>query len=227
MRYAIHHGYLRASDDFHREKALIHAIEGVIASEEWFSKYNFSSKKALDRFSNLLWWEIEGEGPKHSFLASKTNDKSISRDRSGEIKNENPLKRPVLHVKLGQAVHAYKGIEALAFADAIIAQVEYGLKEVCSEDPSLGYDRVDVVIYASGASTFAASRVARVLKSVVSILSRHYPGRLHELTLLDLPKVLNWILRGATKIVHAETARKVHSLTMEEWQKKMAEEETK
>jgi len=63
-----------------------------------------------------------------------------------------------------------------------------------------------------GTSALSASRVAWVLKSLVSTLSHHFPGRLHELRLLDLPRVLTWIVRGVKKLVHSETARKVQSL---------------
>lgn len=214
MRYAVHHGYLKARDDAHAEKALSHAADAVVSSVDWFRKYTFASEDELKRFSHLLWWECSQDD--RPSLTTKSSE-LISRSGSVAKDGSNP-NHPVLHIKLGQAVHECKGIDAIAFADAIVSQVERGTRELCSDDPSRGYDRVDVIIDASGASTFAASRVARVLRSVVSVLSRHYPGRLHELTLLDLPRVLDWILRGATKIVHAETARKVHSLTTEEWE---------
>jgi hypothetical protein len=203
MRYAVHHGYLRAHNDAQRAKALSHAYSAVLETVDWLDTGPFASAKELQRFSHLIWWD-------HPSMAANL--------RGAHQAETKTLSRPTMHVNIGRAVHECRGPEAVAFAEAVISEVEHGIQEWCSDDPSMGYDRVDVVIYASGASTFAASRVAGILRAVVASLARHFPGRLHELTLLDLPKVLTWILRGATKLVHSETANKVHSLTLEEWQ---------
>jgi hypothetical protein len=122
----------------------------------------------------------------------------------------------VLNVDIGHAVHECRGPEAVAFANAVVTHVERAV-HTRLEDAPKGHDRVDVVVYAAGTSAFSASRAARVLRSVVTTLSHHYPGRLHELTLLDLPRVLLWLVTGAKKLVHAETAKKVVLVSSINW----------
>ncbi len=189
MRYAIHHGFLRARGDAARHRALHHAALAAAESAQWIVSYPFASDKELERFSHLIWWTIS---PGTS--------------------------RPVLNVDIGRAVHECRGPEAVAFANAVVTHVERAV-HTRLEDAPKGHDRVDVVVYASGTSAFSASRAARVLRSVVTTLSHHYPGRLHELTLLDLPRVLLWLVTGAKKLVHQETARKVVLVSSIDWKK--------
>lgn len=193
MRYAIHHGFLRAHDDSGRIRALHHAATAAAATAEWLGRYPFASDAQLERFSHLVWW-----------TEPRKEDSSAS-----------PV-RPVLHVAVGRAVHECRGPMALEFANSVVTHVQRAL-DVKLKDLPPGSDRVDVVVYAEGTSALSASRVAWVLKSVVSTLSHHYPGRLHELVLLDLPRVLTWLVKGAKKLVHAETARKVQSIPSSAW----------
>ena len=188
MRYAIHHGYLRARDDASRKRALHHAALAAAETAEWIRAYPFASDDALQRFSHLVWWT-----------------------------QPTPETRPTLHVDIGRAVHECRGPDAVAFANAVITLIERAVQHRLKNAPE-GHDRVDVVVYAAGTSAFSASRAARVLRSVVTTLSHHYPGRLHQLTLLDLPRVLTWLVKGAKKLVHKETARKVLSATSDAWQ---------
>ena len=183
MRYALHYGFLRARDASGRERALHQSAQAVAATAKWQSNYKFSSEEDLERFKHLVWW---------------TND-----DVSGRF---------VLHVAVDRAVNECRGHVAMEFANAVITQMQKVIDNHLQDDAPQGLDRVDVVVYAGGTSALSASRVAWVLKSLVSTLSHHFPGRLHELRLLDLPRVLTWIVRGVKKLVHSETARKVQSL---------------
>ncbi|KAL4531423.1 hypothetical protein Ndes2437A_g08753 [Nannochloris sp. 'desiccata'] len=189
MRYAIHHGFLRAHGDAARQRALHHAALAAAETARWIINYPFASENQLQRFSHLIWW---------------TQSPTTS--------------RPVLNVDIGRAVHECRGPEAVAFANAVVTHVERAV-HTRLEDAPKGHDRVDVVVYAAGTSAFSASRAARVLRSVVTTLSHHYPGRLHELTLLDLPRVLLWLVTGAKKLVHKETAKKVVLVSSIDWKK--------
>lgn len=179
MRYAIHYGFLRAHGEAARQSALHHSGLAAAETAQWFTAYPFASEDQLQRFSRLIWW---------------TSSPSTS--------------RPVLNVDIGRAVHECRGPEAVAFANAVVTHIEKAI-HTRLEDAPKGHDRIDVVVYAAGTSAFSASRAARVLRSVVTTLSHHYPGRLHELSLLDLPRVLLWLVTGAKKLVHKETAKKV------------------
>ncbi len=62
---------------------------------------------------------------------------------------------------------------------------------------------------ARGVTTFQATRMARTLKAVAVTLNRHYPGRLHELVLLDLPIMLRGLVVAVKGIVHPSTRDKI------------------
>lgn len=183
MRYALHYGFLRARDASGRERALHQSAQAIVATVKWQSTYQFSSDEDLERFKHLVWWS-----------------------------NDEVSGRFVLHVAVDKAVNECRGHVALEFANAVITQMQRAIETRLKDDAPQGLDRVDVVVYAGGTSALSASRVAWVLKSLVSTLSHHFPGRLHELRLLDLPRVLTWLVRGVKKLVHSETARKVQSL---------------
>ena len=187
MRYAIHHGFLRARDDAGRQRALHHATLAAAETAEWLERYPFASDAILQKFSHLVWWTQAA-----------------------------PDARAVLHVNIGRAVYECRGPEAVAFANAVVSHVERAVRYRLKDAPE-GHDRVDVVVYAEGTSAFSASRAARVLRYVVTTLGHHYPGRLHELDLMDLPKVLQWLVQGAKKLVHKETAKKVVSMQSSRW----------
>jgi len=188
MRHAIHHGFLRAKDAAGRSRALSYATSSVAHTVEWLRCHNFSTEEELERFEHLVWWGSTAS----------------------------PGERPKMHVAIGRAALECRGPEAVHFANAVITHVERAVRERLSDED--GMDRVDVVVYATGASTMSASRVGWVLKAVVLTLSRHYPGRLNDLTLLDLPKVLTVVLLGAKKIVNPATARKMRTMSSDEFQ---------
>lgn len=187
MRYAIHHGFLRARDEAGRQRALHHSALAAAETAAWLERYPFASDSELQRFSHLVWWTQTA-----------------------------PEARAVLHVNIGKAVYECRGPEAIAFANAVVSHVERAVRYRLKDAPE-GHDRVDVIVYAAGTSTLSASRAARVLRFVVTTLSHHYPGRLHELDLLDLPRVLQWLVKGAKKLVHKETAKKVVSMDSAGW----------
>ena len=185
MRYAVHHGFLRARDRAAAMRALHHAAVAAAETADWLTRYNFASDEEFERFSELIWW-TQASGP-----------------HAG---------RPTLHVDIGRAVHQCRGKAAIEFANTVVSQVERAVRTKLRDAPE-GYDRVDVVMYAQGISAMSASRAAVVMSSVVSTLSHHFPGRLHELAILDLPRMLTWLVRGAKRLVHKATARKVVSVT--------------
>lgn len=197
MRHAVHQGFLRTHDDASRARALSHAATSVAHTVEWLRRHEFASEDELQQYAHLLWWSDAAGNP------SPGNDPVIP----GQ-----PLK---LHVAIGRAVQECRGPAAVHFANAVITQVERAVTHRLRDED--GADRVDVVVYAAGTSALSASRAGWVLKAVVSTLSHHYPGRLNELVLLDLPKVLTLMVLGAKKLVHAETSRKVRSTTSQEW----------
>jgi len=184
-RYALHYGIMRVTDAEGKDLVIRDAMDAVLNSCRWFQEHRFADITEVHEFSDLIWWEYN----------PKVNE------------------RPILHVNIGQAVKECKGEKALHFANVVITLMELAVLE----SPLSGIqmrgpiDRIDVEMYAHGVSSLSASRVFWILRALVKTLSLHYPGRLHQLTLYDLPTVLNWIVTGVKRLVHEDTARKLSS----------------
>lgn len=185
MRYALHYGILRADSAASKEDVIQVASSAIKASCDWFSVHQFASVQELQEYSHLAWWKY----------SPGTDD------------------RPVLCVDIGRAVDECTGKKALHFANAIITLMELAIigSPLSGIQGHAHIDRIDVVINANGVSALSASKVFWILRAVVKTLSHHYPGRLNQLTLLDLPVVLNWIITGVKRLVHDDTARKLVS----------------
>lgn len=189
-RYAIHYGLLRTSTEAGQQMVVQDAVDGLVDSQRWFQYHAFASIEDIQKneYSGLIWWG---------------NDCAAN-------------ERPVLHVDIGKAVEVCTGRKALEFANIVITMMELavsnspyaGIPNMSDKSP---VDRIDVEIYARGTNTINASRAFWILRAVVKTMSHHYPGRLNELVLYDLPVVLNWIVLGVKKILHPDTARKVLS----------------
>jgi hypothetical protein len=182
MRFAVHHGFLCAQSPAERERALGHAAAAAAETAVWLLHHTFASDAELQKYEHLVWWDrADGAG------------------------------RPTLHVALGRAVHECRGPEAAALANVVITHVERAVRALLRDGPPASLGQVDVVVDARGATSLGASRVAWVLKAVAAALSSHYPGRLHELELRDLPLMLSWLAPGVKRLVHPDTARKVRT----------------
>ncbi len=193
-RYAIHYGLLRidrrdaldrGSDGY--RMVVQDAAEGIISSQEWFSRHEFASIQELNEgeLSGLVRWEF-------------TPGKDA---------------RPTLHVDVGRAVAiCVNRSKQQEFANIVLTMMELaslnspltGLARL----PSGGIDRIDVAIYAHGTNTMNAKNAFWILRAVVRTVSHHYPGRLNTLVLHDLPTLLNWVVAGVKRLVHPDTAKK-------------------
>lgn len=118
---------------------------------------------------------------------------------------------PTLHVEIGRAVHVCTGDRAVEFANVVITMMELAALNSALTAIDGPIDRINVEMYAKGTNVLNASSAFWILRSVVKTVSHHYPGRLHQLVLYDLPGILNWIILGVKKLVHEDTARKVLS----------------
>jgi len=118
---------------------------------------------------------------------------------------------PTLHVEIGKAVQVCTGDRAVEFANVVITMMELAALNSALTALDGPIDRINVEMYAKGTNVLNASSAFWILRSVVKTVSHHYPGRLHQLVLYDLPGILNWIILGVKKLVHEDTARKVLS----------------
>lgn len=179
MRYAVTKGYLRAESHKERQLAMHQGVAAAASTAAWLQSHPFASDDELAAYSHLLWWTGQ---------------------ESGEV--------PVLHIAIGRAVNECRGPAAVAFANAIVTQLQRAVEGMLGDDGRRP-DRLVVVMDCSGVSALSATRIASVFKAVCASLNHHYPCRLHELVLIDLPAMLTWLVAGIKKLVHPETREKV------------------
>jgi hypothetical protein len=196
MRFAVHQGYLRAASAAERERAVQGGGAAAADTARWLARHPFAGDEELLQHAHLVWWAAPGA-----------------------------TEHPTLHVALGRASQECRGPAAAAFANVVMTHMERAVHETLrdgegeaeAEDAAAAAaaarpERIDVVVDAAGATALSASRAAWVLTAVAPSLNRHYPGRLHELTLVNLPLVLTWLLRGTKRLVHPDTARKLRAV---------------
>jgi hypothetical protein len=182
MRFAVHNGYLRARSPAAREAALRKGAAAAAETARWLAAHAFATDAELARFARFVRWGAP--------------------DAAG---------RPTLHVALAPAMREARGAESLALANAVVTHMERAVTGALG-DAGGRPEQVNVVIDAAGASAASAARAAWVLKALAASLNRHYPARLHELQLVDLPPVLAWLVAAIRAVVHAATARKVRAV---------------
>lgn len=242
MRYAIHYGFLRSESLHAKDHAMHSAARAVIKTAEWLKNLEVASDEQLNRFAHLVWWTIELDKAHGTASTSNSDNKTMSNRTTSVLKNtksftniphitpttvstpihetipssSSPRGQRTLHIAISRAVHECKGPNAVLFANSVITQIEKSVQQTLVDDDI--HDRVSVIVYAGGASSLSASRVAWVFRAVISTLSHHYPGRLHELVLLDLPRVLTWLMAAGQKLVRPETANKVRSMTTAQYE---------
>lgn len=177
----MHHGYLRATTREDQLASLDKAGRGVAATTRWLQNHAFSSPQELERTKDIVYWK--------------------GTDTEGH---------PILYISITAGLEACHGDkkQAVALANIVITRVQQALVELLS-DKGGQPEQIRVVIDVHGAKTLEASKIAWVFKAVALELSRHYPGRLKEMALLDLPVMLSWLVGAVKKLVHPATRSKV------------------
>jgi len=181
MRHAVHHGYLRATTREDQLASLEKAGRGVAATTRWLQHHAFSSPQELERTKDIVYWK--------------------GTDIEGH---------PILYISITTGLEACHGDkkQAVALANIVITRVQQALVELLSDKVGQP-EQIRVVVDVHGAKTLEASKIAWVFKAVALELSRHYPGRLKEMALLDLPVMLSWLVGAVKKLVHPATRSKV------------------
>lgn len=124
--------------------------------------------------------------------------------------------RPCLIVRLGLAFTRLPSHERPRFAQAVISQVEYGVLHLVNSDST----RITVVVDCQGLSPYRIPM--QIMRSCLSLLQDHYPGRLGCVFVIRLPPVLRVIARTLLQVLRPSTREKLR-IYGEIYQKVLAE----
>ncbi|KAK9809766.1 hypothetical protein WJX73_004329 [Symbiochloris irregularis] len=179
MRFAIAGGILQAHSPEEKAVAIEEAVVRLMATLAWLRKHRFMAASQLRRWHHLVRWQ--------------------GWDHEG---------RPLMLVRIARACdECQDGDMAETVADAVIAQVDRAVNEMLSD--ASGPDKVIVVIDARGASALQATRHVKLFKDVSVCLNQHYPARLHQLFLVELPAQLRWVLGAIKHLIYASTSARI------------------
>lgn len=180
MRYAVHYGFLRAHTETERRDAMKHAAHAIVNTIHWRARHIFSSQDELDATEDVVGWRGVDEGG-----------------------------RPILYLSIAAGLReCHDKAAALRLANVVISRVEEAVRIKLRDDLN-SPEQIRVIVDASGAPALGASKIAWLFKAVALELTRHYPGRLYELVLMDLPVMLSWLVGAIKALVHPATREKV------------------
>ncbi|XP_030471916.1 uncharacterized protein LOC115689873 [Syzygium oleosum] len=111
--------------------------------------------------------------------------------------------RPCLIVRLGFAFISLPSHERPRFSQAIISQVEHGLLRLVNSDST----RITVVVDCQGLSPYRIPM--QIMRSCLSLLQDHFPGRLGCVFVIRLPPVLRVIAQTLLQVLRPATREKL------------------
>ncbi|DBA73543.1 TPA: hypothetical protein ACH3X2_009788, partial [Trebouxia sp. C0005] len=91
---------------------------------------------------------------------------------------------------------------------AILSQVASAVDQMLGDEEGEAEQMV-AVLDARQATTLQVTRKVNLIKRLALALNQHYPARLHQLYLVDLPVVLKWVVAAVKPVLHAETRAKI------------------
>jgi len=141
----------------------------------WRVNYHFLSQSDLQTWEHLVFWH------KHDALG-----------------------RPTLIIRLGLAFSTLAPSERSLFIQAIVSQVEHGLRNKVLKDDA----RLTVVMDCQGTSVFGFP--LNMVKSCSVLVQEHYPTRLAALFVINLPPVVQVLANAVLQVVKPSTRKKIH-----------------
>ncbi|KAI3429848.1 hypothetical protein D9Q98_010160 [Chlorella vulgaris] len=210
MRFCCMHGLLRAGSPAERQAALRDGAAAAARTAHWLRDHTFASEEELLRFAHLISWKGTDSAGRPMLVIHI--GQAVSECRGGAAvafanatitQVERCVQQQLPWDGGSEGAPAGSSASALA-AGSSAPSSSKGNDEGDAAPP----EQIVVVMDCSGASTLNAARISWVFQSVAATLNKHYPGRLHELVLLELPVMLGWMVKGVKKLVHPETRHK-------------------
>lgn len=149
-------------------------VTNVKKTIRWRKNYHFLSQSDLQLWEHLVFWH------KHDDLG-----------------------RPTLVIRLGLACSTLSPSERPLFVQAIVSQVEYGLRDKVARDDA----RLTAVMDCQGTS--AIGFPLNMVKSCSVLVQENYPMRLAALFVINLPPIVQVLTNAVLQVVKPSTKKKV------------------
>ena len=184
MRFATACGLQKAETAAARGGAIEKAVQRVIATVEWSSQQPPMGETKLKRWERLVVWRGSDSGG-----------------------------HPILLVRFGRALQlCHKSGRLETFTDAILAQVVEGIKERLHNGPG-GPERIVAIIDFRETSNWKAflgtRQISNLAKRLAGDLAAHFPERLQQIHLLELPIMAKMGLQSVLTTLPQEIRNKI------------------
>ncbi|DBA73545.1 TPA: hypothetical protein ACH3X2_009790 [Trebouxia sp. C0005] len=179
LRYGHACGLLKAQTADEKAEATEQAVDRVRLTLEWLQGQKAMTPMQVEHWDHLVRWQ--------------------GRDAEG---------RPILVVRVAQACLECSSTRAELLGQAILSQVASAVDQMLGDEEGEAEQMV-AVLDARQATTLQVTRKVNLIKRLALALNQHYPARLHQLYLVDLPVVLKWVVAAVKPVLHAETRAKI------------------
>lgn len=179
LRYGYACGLLKAQTAEDKAEVTARAVERVRCSLDWLQAQTPMTPTQMDHWDHLVRWQ--------------------GRDAEG---------RPILVVRVAQACQECSSIRAELLGQAVLSQVARAVSQMLGDEEG-DAEQMVAVLDARQATTLQVTRKVNLMKRLALALNEHYPARLHQLYLVDLPVVLKWVVAAVKPVLHSETKAKI------------------
>ncbi|DBA92828.1 TPA: hypothetical protein ACH3X1_003011 [Trebouxia sp. C0004] len=179
LRYGHACGLLKAQTADEKAEATEQAVDRVRLTLEWLQGQKAMTPMQVEHWDHLVRWQ--------------------GRDAEG---------RPILVIRVAQACQECSSTRAELLGQVILSQVASAVDHMLGDEAGEAEQMV-VVLDARQATTLQVTRKVNLIKRLALTLNQHYPARLHQLYLVDLPVVLKWVVAAVKPLLHMETRAKI------------------
>lgn len=109
-------------------------------------------------------------------------------------------------LKLGQAVTECEGLKAKQFSEAVVSQVDRGVRKLLDNGR---VDQLITIVDCSGAGIFQVLKLRSLMKGIPTALNKHYPGRLKQAYIIHISPSMRLILEFIKPFLHPKTKEKL------------------
>ncbi|KAK9818202.1 hypothetical protein WJX72_008762 [[Myrmecia] bisecta] len=208
MRFAQACGLMEAKTAPEKKVAIEAATQRVLSTLDWIHTQQQNGtllpKSELRRWEHIVRWQ--------------------GHDAQG---------RPIMVVRIAKACTECRGSRVQEVANAVISQVTLAIRELLSnegEGPEQlnlairellsnegeGPEKVVVVMDAREATTYQFTRHCTLFRDMAQTLNQHFPARLHQLHLVELPLLVQKSLGLVLNIVHPTTRAKIRGCKLDD-----------
>ncbi|KAL3148442.1 hypothetical protein ABBQ38_013893 [Trebouxia sp. C0009 RCD-2024] len=179
LRYGYACGLLKAQTANAKADCTEQAVLRIRSTLEWLKAREFMTPTQMHKWDHLVRWQ--------------------GRDAEG---------RPLLVVRVAQACQECSSTAAEELSQVIVSLVARAVELMLGDEEGQAEQMV-AVLDARQATTLQVTRKVNLIKQLALDLNQHYPARLHQLYLVDLPVVLKWVVSAVKPVLQPESWGKI------------------